>query len=246
MSLSTLAKNSKELRMSSPIATHARSRGKDALIRVHQKYSHNTRVRVLAKKIASILAGEFAGRKTISVLDIGCGDMQLAENIQRELPAVELTCVDIHLLPEALQADSRWKKYCQFDGRHLDFRSQEFDAAVFCDVLHHDYQGAKQLLMEAARVAKVVVVKDHFEDSFFSRWILKALDFVGNWGYGISLPKRYFRREEFVAICHTVGLEIQYLDNDIDLYCHIPLASRLVKPRLQFIALLLPHPSGLR
>lgn len=224
--------------MSSPIVTHKKNFFKDALICVHQKCSHSNRVRVLAKKIASTLRREFAERNLISVLDIGCGDMQLAENIQRELPSVELTCLDIHPLPKTLCNDLRWQKYLQFDGRHLPFDQKKFDAAIFCDVLHHDQQRIRLLLSEAARVAEFIIVKDHFEHSLLSRWVLKALDFVGNWGYGVTLPKAYFRREEFQTICSELGLEIKHMDNEIDLYAQLPLMNHIATPSLQFIALL--------
>jgi len=228
--------------MSSPIVAHKTSLFKDALIGVHQKYSHSHRVSVLARRIASILKRECTELNTISVLDIGCGDMRIAESIQRELPFVELTCIDIHPLPKALHDDDRWQKYRQFDGRHLPFGKKEFDAAMFCDVLHHDYDGMRQLLSEASRVAKFIVVKDHFEYSILSRLILKALDFVGNWGYGVSLPKAYFRRQQFEALCAELGLELTSLDNEIDLYAHLPLVGRVVNPRLQFIAVLQSNP----
>ena len=174
----------------------------------------------------------------ISILDIGCGDMQLAEGILQELPDVTLTCIDIHPLPDVFQELPRWSKYHQFDGRHIPFKPSQFDAALFSDVLHHDQDGMRELLSEAARVARYIIVKDHFEYSIFSRWILKILDFVGNWGYGIKLPRTYFRQEEFNALCSELGLKLIYLRHGIDLYAHLPIANRIINPELQFIALL--------
>lgn len=226
--------------MSSPIVDHKKSFLKNTLIHAHQKYSHNQRVRILAQIITEILIKELNKQNGISILDIGCGDMQLSERIQQEQSSSTLTCIDIHSLPDDLRNIPRWQKYRQFDGRHIPFTDKQFDAAIFCDVLHHDQTGTKELLLEGARVARYIIIKDHFESSLLSRWILKALDFIGNWGYGVTVPKAYFRKNDFFNLCREVNLEVKHLEHGIDLYSHIPFANRLISPNLQFIAILEP------
>ena len=92
--------------------------------------------------------------------------------------------------------------------------------------------------LNALVVAQHVLVKDHFEYGPYSRAMLRLMDFVGNWGYGISVPERYFRRAEFVRLAGEQRLVITALDCGLELYDHLPLVGSLLRPRWQFIAVL--------
>jgi hypothetical protein len=105
-------------------------------------------------------------------------------------------------------------------------------------VLHHAPEDAARLLAEAGRVARHVLVKDHFEYGPYSRAMLRLMDFVGNWGYGVSVPERYFSRTEFVLLAAEQKLHISALDCGLELYDHLPLVGTLLRPRWQFIAVL--------
>jgi SAM-dependent methyltransferase len=143
-------------------------------------------------------------------------------------------------LPPELSETERWQKYLQFDGSALPFADQSIDVALFCDVLHHmppDVQA--RMLQEAARVAKHIVIKDHFEYGLWSRTWLRAMDFVGNWAYGVTVPKRYFDCTSFATITEQVGLKYRSLDVGIDLYRHIPIARHLLQKKWQFIAVMI-------
>ena len=164
--------------------------------------------------------------------------MQIAERVAALVPASIWSCIDIHALPDCLTNQERWKKYRKFDGTYIPFPDGSFDVVVFCDVLHHIQTNVIELLAEASRAGRLIIIKDHFEYSFWSRMILWAMDFVGNWGYGISLPKRYFTRYRFNAITKKAKLNPKLIHLGIDLYPHIPVAKFLLRQKWQFIALL--------
>ncbi len=109
---------------------------------------------------------------------------------------------------------------------------------MLCDVLHHTPATAARLLAEAARVARHVIVKDHFEYGAYSRSMLRLMDFVGNWGYGISVPECYFTREGFVRLAAQQGLVITSLDCGLELYEHLPVVRTVLRPDWHFIAVL--------
>jgi hypothetical protein len=144
----------------------------------------------------------------------------------------------VHPLPSSLAADSRWSKYRQFDGKLIPYGNAELDVALFCDVLHHTPENTPQLLAEAGRVARRVIVKDHFEYGFYSRSMLRLMDFVGNWGYGISVPERYFTRDGFTQLAHQQGLIVESLSCGMMLYEHLPVVRTLLRPAWHFIAVL--------
>lgn len=224
--------------MSSPIANKEKGAVKKALINFHQKASHNHRVDLLAKMIGDIIGKLYPNDSNIRCIDIGCGDMTIAENIKLKNDKTNWTCIDIYPLPTELEGVEKWKKYKEFDGQHIPFNDNHFKASVFCDVLHHIPGDLIINLKEAARVSEYVIIKDHFEKSLYSRTMLQLMDIVGNWGYGVSIPKRYFSRKRFEALIETCGLEIVEIHPEISLYEHNALFNAILRAGWQFIAVL--------
>lgn len=224
--------------MSSPIASSRKNIVQDAVVRFHQKASHKNRVSILSTIIAEELNKKF-GEKTINCLDVGCGDMTIAETIYAILPNTHWSCVDIHSIPEELAGSEKWKKYKVFDGSHLPYEDNSMDVIVFCDVLHHtSVSNQLTLLKEAARVAPAVIIKDHFEYSLYSRNILKLMDIIGNWGYGVEIPANYFTEDSFSNLLEQAHLKITGMVRGIELYAHLPVIRNISKPQWQFIAIL--------
>jgi len=226
--------------MSSPIALENKDVSKKALVSLHRTLSHGHRVDVLAQRLALHIES-LVPQGRARCLDIGCGDMSLAEAVQARASRTDWRCIDVHNLPVGLREDERWSKYRQFDGKRIPHADCEFDVALLCDVLHHAPEDAAELLAEAGRVAQHVLVKDHFEYGAYSRTMLRLMDFVGNWGYGVSVPERYFTREEFVRLAKEQHLVITALDSGLDLYDHLPGMGALLRPDWQFIAVLHVH-----
>jgi len=200
--------------------------------------SHGQRVLRLSHEIASFISKYFPGQTKIGCLDVGCGDMLIAENISKFLPETDWVCIDIYnLTPEQIK-DPRWKKYKRFHGSQIPFQDKSFDVVLLCDVLHHAERNKSLLLKESKRVGKIVIVKDHFEYSIYSRFLLRMMDFFGNWPYGVNIPHKYFSKTEFENICINEGLSITELKIGINLYGHLGLLRWLLKPEWQFIAVL--------
>ena len=42
------------------------------------------------------------------------------------------------------------------------------------------------------KYSKNIIIKDHFEYGFFSRQLLRFVDFYANYAYDVNIPKRYF------------------------------------------------------
>jgi len=224
--------------MSSPIVEQEKNAYKEAMIKVHQKVSHATRVTIIATEISKLIQKYFPQVEKINCLDIGTGDMTIAEFLGKINNKTHWKCIDIHELPENLKNTDKWKKYKQFNGENIPYDDGSFNIVVFSDVLHHTDKSAPKLMKEAARVSEYIVIKDHFEYSFYSRFILKLMDIVGNWGYGISIPKRYFSKETFLQLIENSNLKIVELKVGIKLYEHLPIIKLVLRPKWQFIAVL--------
>ena len=210
--------------MSSLIALETKNVPGKAIASSHRSLSHGHRVGVLAKHIALHIES-LVPQGRARCLDIGCGDMQLAEAVRARAPRTDWRCIDMHRPPAGFREDGRWSKYRQFDGRRIPHADGEFDVALLCDVLHHAPEDAAELLAEAARVAGHVLVKDHFE--------------YGNDGGRIS--ERYFTCEGFVRLAKQQRLVITALDSGLDLHDHTAGMGTLLRPDWQFIAVLRVH-----
>ncbi|MDJ1485451.1 class I SAM-dependent methyltransferase [Cytophagaceae bacterium YF14B1] len=224
--------------MSSPIVNIQKGIVRKLLINFHQKASHSRRTNILTQLLQDCIVKYSPNVNTVNCLDVGCGDMVIAETIGENLHNTVWRCIDIHPLKDDLKNSAKWKKYKQFDGAHIPFTDKAFDVITICDVLHHAGENTPALLAEAARTGKIVLIKDHFEYSYYSRLMLKMMDIVGNWAYGINIPERYFTKKRFSKLCEGAGLEIIDMNNHIQLYEHLPIVRTILSPKWQFIAVL--------
>jgi hypothetical protein len=218
--------------MSSPNAKASYSLVSKLLIGIHQRVSHNHRISRLIEELQPRIPTGAA------VLDPGCGDMKLLAGLghRRELAR----CVGADIWPQRVCPPSGCEYVQIRPGGPFPWLEQEFDVVLLIDTLHHtDAPGL--LLGQALAVGRKVVVKDHFEYGLWSRTLLRLMDVLGNFGYGVSIPKRYFTQQGFkelvarIAPGHRCRLQV-----GLDLYGHIPAARLLLPPALHFIAELSP------
>jgi SAM-dependent methyltransferase len=206
--------------MSWPLPRESEAAPNKANVGAHAASAHGHRLDVLADRIALHIES-LVPQGRARCLDLGRGDMMLAEALQARVPRTEWHCIDVQCTP----ADLR------------DHGDHEFDVALLCDVLHHAPEEAAKLLAEAARVARHVLVKDNFEYGPYSRTMLQLVDFVGNRD-GAGVPERYFTREGFVRLAAQLELVITALDAELDLYAHLPGMGTVLRRDWQFIAVL--------
>lgn len=222
--------------MSSPIAKERKSLFDRVLIGYHRKVSHHNRINQLSDLFVNKIREIADEQGTIKLLDIGCGDMAIAKSVASKMEQIKYTCIDIY--PNS----QNWENYLEFDGENFPFMDNTFDVALFSDVLHHDYEHIGQLLDEAKRVAKFIIIKDHFEYGPWSRKILQIADFIGNYGYGVSIPKKYLTRGAFDEFINEAELYEVKRTCPLQLYENSKLAKYIFKSKYQFISLLGRNP----
>lgn len=178
----------------------------NAVERLHERYVKRRRVRALARSLAGVIPSN------ASVLDVGCGDGRLAEEIVRQRPDVRIEGIEV-----VERANARIH-VSLFDGMRLPFPDERFDAVLFADVLHHTHH-AENLLREARRVARdAIVIKDHCADGFLARPTLRFMDRVGNARFGVALPHLYLRWSEWQQMFSRLGMQLVSVDRRIGLY----------------------------
>lgn len=223
--------------MSSPLANPAKNALDNALIGTHRALSHGHRVEVLADRIAGIVASLPVEKPRC--LDIGCGDLAIANLVESKIQGSHWQGVDIHPAPVGAIPGTAWSRYVQFNGEQLPFPDRRFDVGLLCDVLHHANPNQQcRLLGDALRCCEFVVVKDHLEYGRWSRQFLRLMDFIGNYGYGISVPERYFSMHSFKSMLSLAGARVRQINVGLKLYDHLPVVRSVLRPDWQFTAVL--------
>jgi len=172
---------------------------------VHRELVFNRRIKKLAEEIAERLP------QGARVLDVGCGSGDLAALIMQIRPDVAIEGIDVLVRPgTAIPVH-------QYDGAHIPFDDDTFDAAMVVDVLHHT-DDPEAVLNEIARTARTIVIKDHLRNGFAAGVTLRFMDWVGNAAHGVRLPYNYLTRAEWLDIWSRLQLRTSAFTTRLALY----------------------------
>jgi SAM-dependent methyltransferase len=200
-----------------------RSQAQRAVGALHGRMIFSRRVDVLARNIAEMLPDNG------SLLDVGAGSGDIANAILSVKPSLNIEGVDVLVRPNTAILVR------EFDGKTLPYEDNAFDYATLIDVLHHtDNPG--NLLSEVGRVARHIVIKDHYRNGLFAGSRLRLMDWVGNAPHGIRLPYNYLSRAEWNTLWASRGFRVADIEENLHLY---PIPLDWVFGRgLHFIAIL--------
>src|SRR5512140_2092244 len=147
---------------------------------VHHTFVFSRRIRVLSRDIAALLP---PGR----VVAVGSGSGRIGSAIASLRADVSVEGFDVLIRPgQAIPTRL-------FDGETLPIPDSSAASTILVDVLHHARDPVR-LLAECARVAPVVIVKDHFFRNRLDETVLRVMDWIGNRPHGVVLPYSYFDR----------------------------------------------------
>ena len=201
----------------------ASQEGKRLLNAVHGALIFGRRVGALADALAAAIP-----HGATRVLDLGCGDGQVAKALMQRRPELNIEGVDVFVRPNTHIPVTR------YDGETLPFADDLFDCVTIVDVLHHTDEPAK-VLTEAARVARgSVVVKDHLREGFAAGPTLRLMDWVGNRGHDVRLPYNYLDAKEWANAFAQAGLAEVSRREKLGLYA-VPL-NLFFERRLHFVS----------
>lgn len=190
----------------------------------HEQQIHRRRVRVLADWIADRLP------RNASVLDVGCGDGELASELLKRRPDTQIQGIDVLVRGETAIPVQ------EFDGSHFPLGDADVDVVIMIDVLHHT-DTPLRLLQESTRVArKHVLIKDHFLQGIAAYRTLAFMDHVGNSRHGVAIPCNYLTPEKWTELFDRAKLQPTEMVEHLGLYPW-PL-SCFFERRLHFLTLL--------
>jgi len=178
----------------------------DAVGKLHNRLVINRRVDVLASWFAQLAP------RQARILDVGCGDGLLASLLLSKRPDLQLQGIDV------LAREDTAIPIAIFDGDHIPYESNSFDAVLFSDVLHHT-DDPTILLREAHRVAcHCVLLKDHYRKGLAAFSRLRFMDWVGNARFGVSLPYNYWTEDQWRTAWRQIDLEPEKVVTSLGLY----------------------------
>lgn len=162
--------------------------------RLHSSYIQKRRINLLSMHISRLIP------YGANVLDVGCGDGQLAINIAKLRKDISISGIDV------LERKQSYLPVTVFDGNTIPFATASFDIVLLIDVLHHT-NSPKALLEEAKRVSNnAIILKDHLMQGIFGKQTLHFMDLVGNARYGVASPANYLQAKEWTAIFSELNL----------------------------------------
>jgi SAM-dependent methyltransferase len=192
------------------------------LERIHDAYIYRRRVHVLSGHLSPLIP------KDASVLDVGCGDGQVASLIMERRPDVTLVGIDRLVRPRS-RIPVTW-----FDGQVIPCEDTAFHVVMLVDVLHHTDE-PMNLLREAVRACQsTVLVKDHILDGAFAGPTLRFLDWVGNARHGVPLPYNYWSEKRWFEAFGVLALTVTTWKKSLGLYP--PAIDWIAGRSLHFIA----------
>ena len=173
---------------------------------IHGGYVHKRRISVLSDWCSSVIPSNSR------VLDVGCGDGQLARLIAYKRPDISIQGIDVHIRDDAAIPVQ------VFDGKSIPYGKDSFDVVMFVDVLHHTRQ-PMTLLREAVRVAtEGILIKDHLVQGMLAYPTLRFMDWVGNARHGVALPYNYWTLAEWHRAFDKLGFNIAAWESNLKLY----------------------------
>ena len=94
----------------------------------------------------------------------------------------------------------------------------KFNFCLVLDVLHHigleNSRKISKIIKKLKKKSKFLIIKDHFQYGFFSNLALIMMDFVGNYGDNVKIPRIYFSINRFENFLSKLNLrEIKRINN---------------------------------
>jgi len=194
----------------------------------------------LAYELAEIIKN-YSKKSHIKILDYGSGfEPKIARLIKSELLNKQIKC-DIHCLDlyniNDLDNLNNSSNIEFFNINHLVDSNEFYDFAIISDTLHHigveNTEVIKRILLKIKNATEILIIKDHFEYSIFSRWVLKFMDFIGNYYNNVNIPKKYFTKNSFNEL--LVELNFNINEKILDKRYYSKIFMYLSNPKLHFI-----------
>ena len=173
---------------------------------IFQNYREEVLSNIICKEVEKIVA--INNKKRIKILDYGSGyNPILIKKIVRKLHSkykktkFSTYCYDYYNKKQLKKMNNnkniKFLKIKKLNGKNLS----KFNFCLLIDVLHHIGLENKNEIYRTIKIlkkkSKYLIIKDHFQYGLISNLALILMDFVGNYGDSVKIPKKYFSIKSF-------------------------------------------------
>jgi len=202
-------------------------------------------IKFLIKKLRDLAVGDYRSKilsdlvvkkiikhnkkKNIKILDYGSGfQPNVMYFVYNKLTAVYkkkvvVDCYDFYTFKQLSKLNKKEKLPINFHKIDtIKLNKKKYDFAIINDVLHHigieKEVFIKNLLNDLLTKAKIIFIKDHFQQGFISNQIIRLMDFLGNYFNGVPIPKIYYTKKTFLELIKKTNGSISEIILEIKLY----------------------------
>ena len=166
----------------------------------------DSRSKILSKKICEIILDKIKKKKKICILDYGSGFQPkviiFLSNLLNNKYKIRtvIHCYDFYNINELKILNI--KKNIIFKNIDSFYANKNYyDFSLILDVLHHIGIHEENKILNLLRIiykkSKYIIIKDHFVFSFWSRYTLRVMDFLGNYFNNVLIPTNYYSVKKF-------------------------------------------------
>lgn len=162
-----------------------------------QFYQKNIGEKWVRKKLSTVFPFLLKGQ---AILDVGCGNGLVMEQLIQKGYAVRGVDVANHTLNRALEIDV-------YDGLTMDYTDKQFDIALLLTVLHHT-SDPLLVLKETARVATGIIIIEDVYGNKLQQYLTYAMDTLVNLGHS-SMTYQNKADKEWLATFKELNLQLE-------------------------------------
>ncbi len=196
----------------------------------HGRFIYQRRIRAIVHAIAPLIPSG-------TILDIGCGNGELASYLMSNRADVKVIGLEVYF---RLKAKIPLVTY---SGGAFPFAEGIFSSVLIADTLHH-IQDQNSVLEECLRVSRgPVIIKDHFYRNRWEHLMLRFLDIGGNAAQGVPSIFNYYSRASWEKALEEVNAQELYRAEQVPGQYPIPF-QWLLGRRIQFVSKIIDRTTG--
>ncbi len=184
-----------------------------------------------SKKLSDIIINKILkyseNKKNIKIIDYGSGHQPrviyyIHDKLKKKFNLnVKIDCYDFYSDDEIKRLNKIFKKGINFLNIN-NLKNRTYDFCLINDVLHHiDIEKEVliiKILKRLLKSSKIVIIKDHFQDGFFSNNIIRLMDFLGNYFNDVKIPNKYYDKKTFENLLVKIRAKVIERMTSIKLY----------------------------
>ena len=202
-------------------------------------------IKILIKKLRDLAVGDYRSKllsdlvvkkiikhnkkRSIKILDYGSGfQPNVIYFVHNKLTTVYekkvvVDCYDFYTSKQLSKLNKKEKFSINFHKINtIKLNKKKYDFAIINDVLHHigieKKVFIKNLLNDLLTKAKIIFIKDHFQQGFNSNQTIRLMDFLGNYFNGTPIPKIYYTKKKFIDLIKKTNGNMFNIIFEIKLY----------------------------